>query len=310
MDSRALELVEITRRYRAGVPGCAAEAAALDGVSLEVVPGECVGVTGAAGSGKTTLLLCAAGLLKPERGSVRAVRSAFVPAHGTPHPYLSVRASLDFAASVRELAGCDEVPDIDGVMTRAGLTELGGFRIGELTAGMRARAAVAHALIAVPLLLCLDDPLTALGLAERRRYRALLEQLRTEGIAMLISARGAAVLEGVATRIVTLDAGRIVTPSRRARTLELEVGMPRHAATALSNRIPSVRRKGRALRVSLERISAEEVLSECLSLGISVYGSRVITTIAGGRVSENAGTREPVAHPAPHAKLPRDERTP
>jgi signal recognition particle subunit SEC65 len=62
--------------------------------------------------------------------------------------------------------------------------------------------------------------------------------------------------------------------------------MPRHAAAALSDRIPSVRRRGRALRVPLERISAEEVMSACRSLGISVYASRVIATVAKGRVAE------------------------
>jgi ABC-type multidrug transport system ATPase subunit len=282
----ALELLNVTRRYRAGVPGCWADVTALDGVSLAVSPGECVGVAGGAGAGKTTLLLCAAAMLPPEAGTVRGVRAAFVPAHGTAHPYLSVRASLDFTATMRELAGCDEAPDIDGVISRAGLSELAHFRLGQLTAGMRARTALAHALLGEPGLLCLDDPLTALDGAERRRYGALLHELRSDGIAVLIAARDAGLLEGIGARVIELAAGRIAEPSRHARTLELEVGMPRHAAAALSDRIPSVRRRGRALRVPLERISAEEVLSACRSLGISVYASRVIATAAKGRVAE------------------------
>jgi Cu-processing system ATP-binding protein len=274
----ALEIINVTRRYRAGVPGCWADVTALDGVSLAVAPGECVGIAGGAGAGKTTLLLCAAAMLPPETGTVRGVRAAFVPAHATTHPYLSVRASLDFTAARRELAGCDEAPDIDGVILRAGLSALAHFRLGQLTAGMRARAALAHALLGEPALLCLDDPLTALDGAERRRYGALLHELRADGIAVLIAARDAGLLEGVGARVIELAAGRITEPSRRARTLELEVGMPRHAAVALSGRIPSVRRRGRALRVPLERVSAEEVLSACRSLGISVYASRVIAT--------------------------------
>jgi hypothetical protein len=73
---------------------------------------------------------------------------------------------------------------------------------------------------------------------------------------------------------------------RRRRTLELEVGMPSFAAAALANRVPSVRRLGHALRVSLDDVTAEQVLSECLALGIRVHGSRVITTAAPGRVAE------------------------
>jgi ABC-type multidrug transport system ATPase subunit len=282
----ALELLNVTRRYRAGVPGCWADVTALDGVSLAVSAGECVGIAGGAGAGKTTLLLCAAAILPPEAGTVRGVRAAFVCAHGTAHPYLSVRASLDFTATMRELAGCDEAPDIDGVISRAGLSELAHFRIGQLTAGMRARVALAHALLGEPGLLCLDDPLTGLDGAERRRYGALLHELRSDGVAVLVSARNAVPLEGIGARVIELAAGRIAEPSRHARTLELEVGMPRHAAAALSDRIPRVRRRGRALRVPLERISAEEVLSACRSLGISVYASRVIATAAKGRVAE------------------------
>lgn len=279
-----LEILNVTRRYRAGVPGCWADVTALDGVSLAVSRGECVGIAGGAGAGKTTLLLCAAAMLPPEAGTVRGVRAAFVPAHGTVHQYLSVRASLDFTATMLDLAGGDEVPDIDGVIARAGLSALAHFRLGQLTAGMRARAALAHALLGEPGLLCLDDPLTALDGAERRRYGALLHELRADGIAVLIAARDAGLLEGVGARVIELSGGRITEPSRRARTLELEVGMPRHAAAALSDRIPSVRRRGRALRVPLERVSAEEVLSACRSLGISVYASRVIAT--RGRVAE------------------------
>ncbi|MFI5312408.1 MAG: ATP-binding cassette domain-containing protein [Gemmatimonadales bacterium] len=218
---------------------------------------------------------------------MRGVRAAFVSVHGgAPHPYLSVRASLEFAASLRELAGRDEATDVDAVIARAGLTELAQLRFGQLASGMRARAALAHALLGDPGLLCLDDPLTALDGAERRHYGALLHALRADGMAVLIAARDPALLEGIGAQVVELVAGRIAGRSRRARTLELEVGMPRHAASALSDRIPSVRRRGRALRVPLERISAEEVLSACRSLGISVYASRVIATAATGRVAE------------------------
>ena len=106
-----------------------------------------------------------------------------------------------------------------------------------------------------------------------------------------MSARNAAALESCASRILTLESGRISRAVRRRRTLELEVGMPSHAAIALANRIPSVRRTGQALRVALDQVTAEEVLSACLALGIRVHGSRVITTAAPGRVAEADGTR-------------------
>jgi putative ABC transport system ATP-binding protein len=234
----ALELRSVTRRYRAGVTGCSGEVTALDRVSLTVAPGECVGVAGAPGSGKSTLLLCAAGILRPHEGTVRAVPAAFVA------------------------------------------------RRGSSEAQLGSHAALTHALRAAPRLLCLDDPLALLDESARERYVTLLHKLRGAGVAVLISGRNPQALDSSSSRIVTLESGRISRAVQRRRTLELEVGMPSYAATALANRIPSVRRLGHALRVALDDVTAEEVLSACLALGIRVHGSRVITTAALGRVAE------------------------
>jgi energy-coupling factor transporter ATP-binding protein EcfA2 len=118
------------------------------------------------------------------------------------------------------------------------------------------------------------------------RYGVLLAELRAEGMAVLMAARRTSALRGLATRVVTLDRGRVVAGVPGARTLELDVSAPRLAATALADRIPSVVRRGRALRVVLDDVSAEEVMSTCRALGINVYGSRVIGT-AHGRVAED-----------------------
>jgi len=234
----ALELRSVTRRYRAGVTGCSGEVTALDRVSLTVAAGECVGVAGAPGSGKSTRLLCAAGILRPHEGTVRAVPAAFVA------------------------------------------------RRGSSEAQLGSHAALTHALRAAPRLLCLDDPLALLDESARERYVTLLHKLRGAGVAGLISGRNPQALDSSSSRIVTLESGRISRGVQRRRTLELEVGMPSYAATALANRIPSVRKLGHALRVALDDVTAEEVLSACLALGIRVHGSRVITTAAPARVAE------------------------
>jgi ABC-type multidrug transport system ATPase subunit len=234
----ALELRSVTRRYRAGVAGCSGAVTALDRVSLTVAAGECVGVAGAPGAGKSTLLLCAAGILRPDEGSVRSLTAAFVA------------------------------------------------RRGSSEAQLGSHAALTHALGAAPRVLCLDDPLSLLDAPARDRYVALLNELRAAGIAVLVSGRDPAALAASASRVITLDAGRILRATARRRTLELEVGMPSFAAAALAGRIPSVRRLGHALRVALDDVTAEQVLSECRQLGIRVHGSRVITTAAAGRVAE------------------------
>ena len=159
-------------------------------------------------------------------------------------------------------------------------------RRGSTEAQLGSHAALTYALRAAPRLLCLDDPLTLLDQPARERYVTLLHELRGVGVAVLISGRNPEPLDSCSSRVITLESGRISRAVRRRRTLELEVGMPSFAALALANRIPSVRRLGHALRVALDDITAEEVLSACLALGIRVHGSRVITTAAPGRVAE------------------------
>ncbi len=159
-------------------------------------------------------------------------------------------------------------------------------RRGSSEAQLGSHAALTHALHAAPKLLCLDDPLALLDASGRDRYVSILHELRGAGVAVLISGRNAETMDSCTSRLITLESGRISRAVRRRRTLELEVGMPSYAAMALANRIPTVRRLGQALRVALDDITAEEVLSACLALGIRVHGSRVITTGAPGRVAE------------------------
>ena len=290
MSAPALELLNVTLRYPAGVPGRAASVMALDRLSLRVQPGECVGVAGEAGTGKTTLLLCAAGLLNPDAGVVRTSRGEFVSPSSVTHPYLSIRASLEFQASLRELAGWDGSPDITAILRRTGLTGVAQLRVGQLSAGLHARAMLAHALLAEPRLLCIDHPLAALDLVECERYGRMLESLRADGMAMLVSDRETERLARIGARVLALRAGRISAAALRAPTLELDVSLPRRAAVALADRLPGVRQRGCGLRVPLDRVSAEEVLSACLSLGIVVHGSRVISGAAPGRVAERGQT--------------------
>ena len=285
MADPALQLLDVSVRYRAGLPARAADVVALDQVSLSVAAGECVAIVGEPGAGKTTLLLCAAGILNPDAGTVVGPRAEYVSRHAIAHPLLCVSAALELAASLREFAGSSVEPDVPAALRRAGIEQLANMRIGRLDAGMRARALVAHALLGDPRVLCLDDALQPMDDGERRHFAGLLEELQADGMAVVIAAREESRFDGFASRLVELRAGQLASGSASERVLEIDVALPRHAAAVLSGYVPAVRRRGRALRVSLDRISSEEVLSACVSLGISVYGSRVITAPAW-RVAE------------------------
>ena len=163
-----LSLSNISRAYRAGIPGCGASIEVLSSVSLQMQPGDFVLIEGLPGCGKTTLLLCAAGLLRPDSGTIqwpalarrttqapKAVR--YVGDRATTYGFLTVRESLAYAATLREI---DEPraqqPRNDPIET-AGLTALTGTRVALLSRGERARFLVALALVSDPSLLLVDD---------------------------------------------------------------------------------------------------------------------------------------------------------
>ena len=286
MPQPALELRSVTVRYRDDSGTHPNEVLALDRVSLAVEAGECVGIVGGSGAGKTTLLLCAAGILSHESGIVSALRPAFVARTRSEHPYLSLRTSLEESASRLEQAGWDGEADVGDALRRTALLPLGELRMGQLAAGARARACLAHALLGNPRLICVDDPFPGMSAVDWQCYAECLRKLCDGGTAILLGARSAEGLRGVVSRFVVLHAGRVVRAATTGRLLELEVALPGPAAAALSGRVPSVFQRGRALHVALERVSAEEVLSACVALGIRVHGSRVIGPAAPGRVAE------------------------
>jgi zinc/manganese transport system ATP-binding protein len=206
----------------------------LDRVSFSIAPGEFTGLIGSNGAGKTTLFRVILGLQPPSAGTVlfggptnarssRRWRSrggagqliGFVPQKFLLDPDLPLRA--------RDLVGLGLDAQRLGVprpsRARSALVEEmleavdgAGFadtRVGRLSGGEQQRILIAHALIARPRLLLLDEPLANLDLRSAHEVVALLARIaREQQIAVLISAHEINPLLGVMDRIVYLAAGR------------------------------------------------------------------------------------------------------
>jgi zinc/manganese transport system ATP-binding protein len=199
----------------------------LDGVSFNIAPGEFTGLIGSNGAGKTTLFRVILGLQSASAGDVLiAGRSrargyqqvGFVPQKFLLDPDLPLRA--------RDLVGLGLDAHRLGVSrpsrARRALVEemleavdAGRFadtRVGRLSGGEQQRILIAHALIARPRLLLLDEPLANLDLRSAHEVVALLAKIaREQQIAVLISAHEINPLLGVMDRIVYLAAGRAVS---------------------------------------------------------------------------------------------------
>ena len=284
----ALEFSHVTRRWRAGILGSAAESIAIDDCSLSIAPGEIVIVTGGGGSGKSTLLLLAAGQTPPSSGSVKwngsaepgEARPQLIGARPWEYNFLTVRQALAFHADQLALADASlPVPArFVPLMATVGLRGLSRVRLGQLAALDRLRVVVAQALLAAPRLLCCEEPFAFCGPDERLAAARLMRSIAGRGTAVIIATREAAALGvlGLGDRTLRLERGRIAAEIRATRSvLELAVPSPDEAMTRLSKRLPSLARRGRRLRVPLTGMTPEAILALCRDAGVRVRGSRV-----------------------------------
>ena len=191
---------------------------AVNDVSAVVGPG-ITGLLGPNGAGKTTLLQLAAGLMGPSGGTVRVfgaapVRNpdifrhvALVPEREALPGMLSARAFVEARATLLGLANVRaaaqaalEMVEMDTVADRT----VAGF-----SKGMRQRTKLAAALVQQPRLVLLDEPFNGLDPRQRLHMMQLLEARAKEGTAVLLSSHILEEIEGVASRILVMLAGRL-----------------------------------------------------------------------------------------------------
>lgn len=155
----------------------------LDGIDAVARPGRALLLTGPNGAGKSSLLRLVAGLLAPERGSIRleggidgasiAEQCHLVGHLDAPKPALTVRENLVFW---RDLLGGARSAPPDAALRRLGLHHLADLPAAILSAGQRRRLGLARLLVAARPLWLLDEPTTALDAAAERQFTALVEQ--------------------------------------------------------------------------------------------------------------------------------------
>ena len=282
----------LTRRF--------GDVVAVDGLTLEIYPGEVFGFLGHNGAGKTTTVRLLNGLLSPDGGAVRVLD--LDPVHDGPElrrrtGVLTETPSLDERLTGREnleiyadLYGvpCAEVARrVESLLEVFELAHRADEKAGAYSKGMKQRLALARALLHEPDILFLDEPTSGLDPVGARRVHELITRLSQEQQrTVLLCTHNLAEAQKLCGRVAVLEHGRLValgTPAElarklgRSRRLEIDVA-PDQAPAALevveaTLGIPEpVVENGKIMIVGADREVIPDLVSELVNAGVRVYG--------------------------------------
>jgi ABC-2 type transport system ATP-binding protein len=196
------------------------EVVALDGVDLDVLPGQIHGVVGPNGAGKTSLFGLLLGLAVADRGTLEVLGTpvgrslaapgdvaGFVDGPGL-YPSLTARGNLAALAALRG-PGARTV-GIDDVLEQVGLTDVADDKVRGFSLGMRQRLGLAAALLTKPRLLVLDEPANGLDPAGKKHVDDVLTQFAADGATVVLSSHRMDDIEALCSEVTIVATGRVV----------------------------------------------------------------------------------------------------
>jgi ABC-2 type transport system ATP-binding protein len=225
---------------------------ALSDLDLELGPG-ITGILGPNGSGKTTLLRIVVGLARQRFGRLTvfdappwanpavARRLGYVPETEALDSPLTAAGFVRFALAMK---GVRDEERVARAISRVGAEGFAGRGVRSLSRGMRQRVRLAAAIAHDPDLLVLDEPLTGVDPAERRRLIDLLKGFAAEGRTLLVTSHVLAEVEALTSKIVLLSRGRLLAEGdvreirglidRHPHTIRVRTERGRELAAALA----------------------------------------------------------------------------
>lgn len=197
---------------------------ALDGIALDVRPGELYGFLGPNGAGKTTTIRILTGLLLPSGGSARVAgfdvvrdpfevkrRIGYVPDRVFLYEKLTGAEFLEFVGDLYGLARRQVRASARPYIERFGLGAWIHELIETYSHGMRQKLALAAALLHEPEVLILDEPMVGLDPRSARDVKELLQEFSAAGRTVFLSTHTLEVAEALCSRVAIIQAGRILT---------------------------------------------------------------------------------------------------
>ena len=220
----AIEISHLGKSYASGLQ-------ALKGISLEIRPNEIFALLGPNGAGKTTLINIVCGIVMPTSGTVRVeghdivrdyrvTRSkiGLVPQELHIGMFESVWSTVSFS---RGLFGRAPSPKhLESVLRDLSLWDKRDEPIRTLSGGMKRRVLIAKALAHEPEILFLDEPTAGVDVELRRDMWALVRQLRSRGVTVILTTHYIEEAEEMADRIGVMNKGELVVVEEKAALMK------------------------------------------------------------------------------------------
>lgn len=210
MTSPAIRAADVTKRY--------GSLTAVDGVSLEVHPGEIFGIIGPNGAGKTTFMECLEGLRRPTSGTIDVLGED--PSHPTKRWRERIGVQLQTAAlppkiTVNEAMALfaslySDPADTGQLLEELGIATKGRSYVDKLSGGQRQRVFIALALVGKPDVVFLDELTTALDPQARLAMWDVVRSIRQGGATVVMTTHYMEEAKALCDRVAVIDAGRLI----------------------------------------------------------------------------------------------------
>ena len=218
-QSPVVEISGLVKRY--------GEKTAVQGLDLTVEAGSLTAVLGPNGAGKTSTIECCEGYRTPDGGSVRVLgldpiadSAALRPRIGVMLQSGGIYQAIRAMEMLRHVASLYANPlDVDALAERLGLDSCGRTPFRRLSGGQQQRLSLALAVVGRPELVFLDEPTAGLDVQARHATWELIEQLRRDGVTIVLTTHLLDEAERLADRVAIVDTGRVIacdTPQRLA----------------------------------------------------------------------------------------------
>ena len=194
---------------------------AVDGISFQVKPGECVGFIGANGAGKSTTIKSLMGFLFPSSGEVRVFghpagkaksrqRIGYLPEVALYYPFMKAKELLQLYGGLHGMKSSDLHSRIPEILKRVGLGNKEDTLLQNFSKGMQQRLGIAQSLISDPELLIFDELSSGLDPLGRHDLRDVLLEIKKAGRTIFFSSHELTEVETLCDRILIIHHGKII----------------------------------------------------------------------------------------------------